>query len=99
MKNAGIVTEKEIYGRLQKWQSENKDTDIQQQGWVKVGFVEGNIHEHLFVKVIMVNDQETFIGEVDNDPVFLTNVSSGDFVVLGRDLIEDYVPPVDFKTN
>ena len=99
MKNIGIISVEESLGRLQKWQKENKDTVIQPDGWVKVAFAEGDVEEHLFVKITMTNDQDRFLGEVDNDPVLLTSMYCGDFVVFGREVIEDYLPPVDFLNN
>lgn len=84
--NIGRIHAKCADDRLLNWQTNNnnKDTIINPGHFCKIKFTDtdiyGNIYEHMWVKVVTTKDNNEFTGILDNDPVSVTNVLSGDTI-------------------
>jgi len=57
---------------------------------IKADFVDGDIHEHMWVDTSGYRD-EKFFGFVANDPVNIKNYKYGDWVAINKTDVEDWM--------
>lgn len=64
-----------------QFQKSNPGLVLKPGDYVKIGFndhIDGEvITEHMWIKVTEIMNNNTYLGELDNDPVYLTNVHCG----------------------
>lgn len=79
------------------WHFNNPDTAIEPDGYCKIAFVEGDLTEHMWVKIDKITSEDDcslrYYGKLWNDPALLFSIRNGDDVTFLRPMIEDYLPP------
>jgi uncharacterized protein YegJ (DUF2314 family) len=91
--NTGFVNHHEKEKQREEWQANNHDTHIEDGDWCQMGFREAEVIEYLWVKVLSpAPDNNTFLGYVDNDPVFIKAlVKHGTSVMFTRNEIMNHI--------
>lgn len=79
--------------RKNVWQEKNKDLVIQSGDIIKKGFIDTHgKKEHMWVKITKVIDQTIFLGVLDNEPIFCSQIKLGSECLIKREEIEEYLP-------
>ena len=92
--NIGLMPKDKGDERRAKWQANNMNTVIKPGDYVKKTFTQKKMSEHMWVEVISV-DGEDIVGTLDNDPMFITNVKSGQVIKMRFSQIADHIPHAD----
>lgn len=80
--------------RHKQWQADNKDLVLRPGDNVKMAFdtPKQKKGEHMWVEITECSeDQKTFKGTLENDPIECTEFVLGDIVVFTRDEIEQHL--------
>lgn len=78
------------------WQEENRNTLIEIQDYVKIRFDQEDIpSEWMWVLVTDIMPDDMFVGQLDNDPINLTNIKCGDLLEFKREEIAMLVKKED----
>jgi uncharacterized protein YegJ (DUF2314 family) len=89
--NIGILHSNAGYKRQVEWQKDNATTPIEVGDYVKIAFLDNRMVEWMWVNITHVVTKDSFEGRLDNDPVAVTNVNSGDTVKVDRSQIAQLI--------
>ena len=79
--------------RHKDFQEKNPECNLKPGDYVKIGVKDSNETEHMWFKVLFIDDNR-IIGQLDNHPVVVTNISFGDtFEFAYKDVEEIYKEP------
>lgn len=87
--NIGLICGAHSDQRHKKWQEDNKHTTIKVGDYAKMAFKTVVAAEHMWVKVTVVHDKNSFTGTLHNDPVWAKHLSHGEEVFFQRKHIEE----------
>ena len=88
--NTGYIHTQCAEQRHQQFQAQHPAIDLSNVSHVKLGISDDNTTEWMWVKLDEFdNDQQRAVGQLDNDPVQLTNCKCGDWIAFTYDEIAE----------